>query len=78
MLKKYIQDSEKFHGKLCFSWKGENVFNTAYSASKGNYRKVSCPGADPARKFMGGDFSNICLSSLSWQSGVFPHCKKSW
>ena len=27
-------------------------------------------GADPARKFRGGDFSNIWQSSLSWQSCV--------
>ena len=33
-------------------------------------------GADPARKFRGSDFSNIWQSSLSWQSGVFPNCKK--
>ena len=40
--KKYIQYSEKLHGKLCFSGKGEKIFNTIYSASKSNYRKVSC------------------------------------
>jgi len=40
--KKYIQYSEKFHGKLSFSGKGETIFNTVYSASKSNFRKVSC------------------------------------
>jgi len=37
--------SGKFHCKLCFSGQGEkmfNTFNTVYSASKGNCRKVSC------------------------------------
>jgi len=34
--------------------------------------------ADPARKFRGGDFSNIWQSSVSWQSSVFPNCKNSW
>ena len=40
--KKYIQYSRKFHGKLCFSGQCDKNFNTVYSASKGNYRKVSC------------------------------------
>jgi len=35
-------------------------------------------GADPDRKFKGGDVSNIWQSILSWQSDVFPNCKKSW
>jgi len=35
-------------------------------------------GADLARKFRRGDFSNIWQSSLSWQSSVFPYCTKSW
>jgi len=41
-----------------------------------NWASLVLPGADPARKFRGGDFSNIWQSSLSWQSGVFPNCKK--
>jgi len=40
--KKYIQCSGKFHGKFCFAGQVENNFNTAYSASEGNYREVSC------------------------------------
>jgi len=39
---------------------------------------VFWPGADPVRKFRGGDFRNIWQWSLSRQSGVFPNCKKSW
>jgi len=35
-------------------------------------------GADPVRKFRGGDFSNIWQTSLSWQPSVFPNCTKSW
>ena len=41
--KKYFHYSGKFHGN-CFSGKGENFFNTVYSGSKGNYRKVPCQG----------------------------------
>ena len=43
-VKKCIQYSEKFKGKLCFSGKGEKILHTVHSASKGNYRKVSCRG----------------------------------
>jgi len=43
--KKYIiQYSGKFHGKLYFSGQGEKIFNAVYSASKGNYGKVSFLG----------------------------------
>jgi len=41
--KKYIQYSGQFHGKLFSRARWKN-FNTVYSASKDDYRKVSCLG----------------------------------
>jgi len=52
MIKKCIQYSGKFHGKLCFSVQCEKFFNAVYSASKGNYRKVFLSGrTQHARNF---------------------------
>jgi len=38
-----MQYSGKFHGKLCFQEKVKKCL-MEYSASKGNYRKISCQG----------------------------------